>query len=441
MKSQLLILLFFISLKSIGQNEVDFSTIDKKTYEAYQNGAWKDLIYWGNKAGKLDIEYYYLSYRMAVAYFQTGNYMNSAYYYEKAIEQNSGAVKDTNLIKTLYLDYIYTHNYSKAEGINQYHPDSKIQKKYHLPFIKQIYLENGSSITDNITDKAFKERKLYYYKEIDQFKGMNYWNFDMQGYLEEFTQYQVAFTGMQIDRFKFYKEFVDTLQQNFTVNQQYLFFGINYSKKRFYFNPAINLSGINMTTIVNLGPDPSTQINHYDTIPYQERGFLFSARTGYKFNTVHLGLLTSFSRISQLAQYQLGAEVIYFPFGNLHSYLISNIMGHWESNIAYLFFRQKMGMRFNKALWGELDIKLGQFTNANLDNGYFIYNVQDAISTITDLKFIILAGKHLELDIVLQHMLKENYMWSYPSLTDHNVEPTNYQFQQFNIIGGIKWTF
>ncbi len=436
-----LVFLLLVQLSLFSQNQLDFGTIDKKSYDAYMSGDWQEVLYQGKLAKKAGIDYYYLNYRIAIASFQTNDYLNAIYHSEKALSQNSFASNDTILIKTLYLSYLYTKNLRGADAIKKYHPDSLIRSKKNCKFIKQIYVEGGFSFSENITDKAFKERRLYYFKEIDQFQDQNYYNADIQGFISPSISYQIGFTGMEIGRYRFYKNFLDTLENDYKVKQTYLFFGLNYDSKRFYFNPSINLSGFDYNTVQKTGNDPNTSINIFDTLSFQEKNMILSLRSGVKFRKAYLGLLAGYSDLNQTTQMQLGTELIYFPLGSFRTYLVTNILGHWEDGVANLLFRQKIGFRASPKVWLEMDLKLGKFINAYLDNGYYVYNVRDDIRSIIDLKFILLLSERLELNIVFQQQFKENFMNSYPTVFDQTIESTSYQFQQYNLIGGIKWTF
>ncbi|MBN2747085.1 MAG: hypothetical protein JXR34_10195 [Bacteroidales bacterium] len=436
-----LVMSIFFQTPVHAQSQPDFASIDKKSYDAYMIGDWQEVLYQGKLAKKAGIDYYYLNYRLGIASFQTNDYLNAIYFFEKAITQNSFATTDTTLIRTLYKSYIYTKNLKGADAIKKHHPDSIFRQRKHCNFLKQIYLEGGFSFSENITDKVFKERRLYYFKEIDQFQDQSYYSADVQGYIHPSVSYQIGFTGMEIGRYRFYKNFLDTLENDYKVKQTYLFFGLNFDSKRFYINPSINFSGFTFNTVQKTGNDPITLINIFDTMNVEENNLTFSMRSGYKFKKAFIGLLASYSDFNQTTQTQLGTELIFFPLGNYRTYLVTNIVGHWEEGVANLLFRQKIGFRTSPWLWLEMDLKLGKYINSSMDNGYYVYNVKDDIRGIVDLKIILLLSEQLELNIVLQQQFKENYMNSYPAVFDQTIESTSYQFQQYNLIGGIKWTF
>lgn len=440
MKKILLIFFLIIAFSSKAQEKLTFSYVDTNTYNYYLSGDWQSLIILGIQANKNDIDYYYLNYRLGVAYYMIKSYMLSSYYFEKALRQNTTALDDTILVRLLMKDYIYSKNKTKAELLKEYHPDSEIKNMKFTKKLSQIYVEGGSAISDNITDKVYNEKKFYGFKEIDQYKNMKYLNADIQGYIKPNLSYQLAFSGLNISRYRFFRDFPDTLEQNYTINQSYIFGGLNYSLNNFYINPAINLLGFADSELTIVDIDANNR-NIYDTVPIKTRNIVGALRMGIKHKRFQLGIVTSYSNLDSVNQYQFGGEFTYFPNGNFTSYMSTNIVNKWENGASYLILQQKFGMQFTPYLWGELKIMLGDLHNFNADNGYYVYNTYDDLKSITDFNFIILVSKHLSVNLVFQHLLKENYMYSYQNIFNQNIETTNYYFQQINLIGGIKWSF
>jgi len=441
MKKLLLLLFIFFVIEGNAQNKLSFNNVDKNTYDYYNSGDWQSLILIGEEAIKNNIDYYYLNYRMGVANYMMKNYLLSLHYFEKAIYQNNTGLDDTILVRLLMQDYIFTNNYTKAEYLKEYHPDSEIRTMVFTKKLSQIYLEGGISITDNITQKVFEERKFYTFKQIDQFRTMKYVNADIQGYIKQNLSYQFAFSGLQIDRYKFFKDFQDTLEQNYTINQSYIYGGINYSLGNFYINPAINLPGYLSNELSIIGQDSITLRNIYDTVKVNKRNLVGGLRFGMKYKRMQVGIIASYSNLKNNSQYQLGAEFIYFPNGNLNAYMSTNLVGKWENGASYLILRQKFGMQFTPYMWGEMRLMLGDLKNFNADNGYYVYNTYDDLESIIDINLIFIVNKHIEFNFVFQHLLKENYLYSYPNAFNTKLETTNYYFQQINLIGGIKWKF
>jgi len=441
MRNIFFILLIFSALKLFSQDSLTFEYVDKVTYDYYRTGNWIDLVIIGEKAEKQGIDYYYLNYRMGVSWYMREDYMLSAHYFEKALEQNQGALTDSFFVTLLMNDYLQTKRFAKAELLKIYHPRDYMRNRKYTKFVSQIYAEGGKALANNINNKAFTERKYYYFKEINQFKDLSYINTDIQGYISPYMKYQVAFSGLSISRFMFFKEFPDTFQQDYVINQSYIYSGLNFNYKNFYFNPAINLPGYSSKELQITGTDSIYGRNIYDTVSIRDRNVVLSLRAGMNFRRLKFGLTGSYSDIKGNNQMQLGAEVVYFPGGNLNTYLITQLTTRWENNVAYLVLRQKFGMRFAPFLWGEMRLTLGDMRNFNADNGYYVYNTYDNLKSLTDISLIFVVTENLQLNFVFQHVLKENSVITYPSKFNPVLETTDYYFQQINLIGGIQWNF
>lgn len=442
MKRIFVILFISLSVNALAQKDsLSFELVDKATLYYYNTGNWQALITLGKKAQRQGIDYYYLNYRLGTAYFMTENYMMSAEAFERAVEQNEGAVNDTVLVKMLMLDYLYTKNFSKAEMLKKYHPRKETRDYKFTKAVSQLYLEGGRAFVQNIENKAVDERKFYYFKQYDRLKDLRYINFDIQGFVAPGLSYQLAFSGLNLDRFQFFKEFPDTFLQDYSIKQSYLYAGINYRKGNFFINPAVNLPGYNSKEIVISDYDSLTGRNIYDTVKLVSRNLVLALRTGYYYRKMRFSIFGSISNMHDSKQYQAGAGFLYMPLGNLDLYFHTQLTGHWEGGIAYLTIRQKAGFKLAPFLWSELQFTIGNLHDYAADNGYYIYNTYDKINSITDLNLLFLINKHLELDLVLQYLWKENVMYSYPSKFNTEIQTTNYYFQQFNLIGGIKWKF
>lgn len=441
MKLNIWIILIILGIQYQAFSQEDFSKIDEKTYEYYIHGNWSALTKLGEKAIDNGIDYYYLNYRLGVAYHIEKNYLLSAHYFEKAIDQNKEALQDSFLVKTLFNNYLYTLQFNKIEKIKAHHPSKEIRNRKYTKRVSRMYLEGGISVADNITQKAFEERKFYAFKEINQFKNLRYTNFDFKGYLTKNLKYQLAYTNLTIDRLKFYKSFIDTFQQDLSVNQSYIYLGLAYNLHNFEFGISLNSPGLKAQELSWLGEDSIFGFNIFDTLDLQSREYVAAANVAYQYKKMKFGVNGSYSNLLGLNQYQFGIDFTYFPSGNLNSYMNSQFIGRWENGVSYLVLRQKFGMKFTPYLWGEMRIMLGNLKNYNADNAYYVYNTYDNLKSITDFNFIILINKNLEANIVFQSILKENSMQSYPSFFDKTLETTKYNFQQFNIIGGLQWKF
>jgi hypothetical protein len=434
----IIILLFILfTLKSQEANE--FARLDSLSYQYYVQGNWSKLAQLDKLVRKGKMDYYYMNYRMGVAQYYMKNLRSAIGYIEKAINQNEAALQDTFLIKKLYDSYVWTLKYSKADQIRIHHPDSSMHTTKRAKPIQSIYVEGGVAQVDDIKSFVLSDKGFAAYKESDMLQGMQFYNIDIQGYISSKIKYQVAYTHLNMAREKYLKDFQDTIFDTYNIRQDYIYGNLLILFNRFYIQPAINFSIVKENPLIFYGYDPIQFQNVISRTSLNLNNTILGLRFGYHWPKLELSYIGSYSNFNETHQIQSGVEFLLYPAGNLNRYSISQLIGKWEDNISYFIFRQKFGMKMSEKIWVEYDFKIGNLFNANIDNAYYVFNISDKLRTINDLKIIYLLNPKLELNFILQHNLKENTLRYYPTIFQSNLEFRNFNFQQINIIGGIKW--
>ena len=79
------------------------TSVDKVTYELWLEQDWDALIETGNRALDNGFDFYYLRYRLGIAYYQKQNYHRAGEHFQKAFEMNDG---DDLLKEYLYYSYL-----------------------------------------------------------------------------------------------------------------------------------------------------------------------------------------------------------------------------------------------------------------------------------------------------------------------------------------------
>ena len=154
------ILLLIIFLCSIGnltysQTNIDYSYVDKKTYEYYQSKQWDSLIYLGNLGLQNNIDYFYLRSRMGAAYFEKNFFIKASEHFEKAMIFNAS---DNFVLESLYLCYTILGLEGDANYLirnnSQYFSDKTIIKK-----ISEAYVEYGKTSNNNNENNKLNDIK------------------------------------------------------------------------------------------------------------------------------------------------------------------------------------------------------------------------------------------------------------------------------------------
>lgn len=150
-RRNMLLLLFilcsaFQQLKS--QDTLDSYSVDKTSYDLYQEKKWKELVTFVNKALKQDFDYYYLRMRIGIAQYELGNYVAAQKHFEKALEFNSG---DELAMEYIYFCYVFTYRYEEARWFSKKFPASlaeKLKTSVQSPIAYAI-VEGGAKIADS----------------------------------------------------------------------------------------------------------------------------------------------------------------------------------------------------------------------------------------------------------------------------------------------------
>ena len=69
---------------ALSQTSKEIEIADIKTYQNFIDGDWDLLIQEGNQALKQGLDFYYLRYRLGVAYYMKKNYIKALKHFEQA---------------------------------------------------------------------------------------------------------------------------------------------------------------------------------------------------------------------------------------------------------------------------------------------------------------------------------------------------------------------
>jgi len=97
------------------QDTLTSATVESGSAAYFTQGDWDALISLGNKALSRGIDYYYLRYRLGVAYFTKKKYRQAETNFEKASAFNS----TDEATEYLYYCYLYTEQYERARWLSK----------------------------------------------------------------------------------------------------------------------------------------------------------------------------------------------------------------------------------------------------------------------------------------------------------------------------------
>ncbi|MBI5402823.1 MAG: hypothetical protein HY959_05455 [Ignavibacteriae bacterium] len=439
-------ILFAVS-SLFSQQRLTQQEVDTKTFALYNAAKWDELITQGEAAIENNIDFFFLRMRIGIAYYSREDYMSAIPHFEKALELSS---TDITAKEYLYYSYLFSGREGDVLALI-YDMPKKLKKKLGVQskFIYGAYAEGGyTANSDYDRQKSAINKNLpVNYNQQSLTKDGSYISLNLMHQL-----------GRDVKIFHGYNNIsVNKSEQLTGLFQGMMNFDTKAVQDEYYLNVNINLgSGWNLAPAFHLlrvkfkniyleydnianppGPiftETSSTINNYVY-------FLSLAKSAGHFR---FGLKNSFSNLNGGKQIQNTAEIIFYPFGNLNLYTVTDAtvfsskgaMGKYKS---FGIVDQKIGWKTFDYLWMEAGYTFGQIYNFNESDAYIVFNNINKYSDRISFNLISPVSSSIELSLRYQYYNEE-----IPTLLYSNADQYTTIFTKNNnhkIIGGIKWTF
>ena len=485
----LVLMMTGLCMNLMAAKEIDFQTLDRETYRLYQEEKWDSLVDLGKAGIKQGFDYYYLRYRMGVAYYSMKNYIKAKLHFGKAYEFNQN---DNALLTYLYYTNLYLNRDKQARNFAQKIPEARrkeLQIDDDLGFVDKIYLEGGilfgnDDKNNGDLQKQWTDSTIYLENQltgnsiyshaglkmnlspdISLYSGMSY----IQRRKKNKYRY---YTDLALDSIV---ETTFTSDYYYTLQQEEMTFRSNirqiqlYLKADFYLGKDWNIAAyghylrVNYKKFdVNYIPHEEKEIEYYDKFngtynyfDYIRNEYIFNQKdtvlndyiiglsTNKNFQCLGVSAAASFSSLNLRDQLGFSAGVHYYPFGNLNLYGATSfsyyiIENHQENKFL---FSQSVSLKILPRTWLEGKYMQGELENTYWDQSFVVYNVYDKIKYIAELNLLMLLTEKLELSIRYQYREKEGWLLHYYNdfvqRPNDNTINTNYTEQM--IIGGLTW--
>ena len=457
-------------------NQMDFNTIDFETYRFYTSSNWDSLIIEGKEAIRQNIDYFYLRMRLGTAYYEKGNYMKAANNFEKALEFSSA---DPSALEYLYYCYLFSNREQDARFLSKQFPES-LDKKINPPKSKpidEIYLETGPVFSNNIAvnekNNLMGKDSLYGMQDLNNDKY--YFHLGLKKNIGKRTSFYLGYSNLVISKLKQIQTsevvksgydtilsngwyYVDTLyskifnkyDHNYKLYQDELYLNANISLGNgFSLVPAVHFIKVNYNEVFATSAQVEYFAQSYDTIPsvktefaYHQSDTSFLNFAGWlslykNISNFRVGLMGSFSNLNGKRQAQFGGEFIWYPYGNLDLYSVSNFVIAVNDKISRPVFEEKVGSRISEKLWAEGSFLLGNLVNYTERNAFVVNNSGDKINFRVGANLILSLSSKIEISLRYQFLGKSSY-W-YKLFNDGTYSNTSIKYQNNQLIGGIKW--
>ena len=426
-----------VPLQGFSQEITNTQSIDQKTFELYENEKWKELIEVGKLAIKDNIDFYYLQYRMGIAYYGLKNYRKAIPYFEKVLEQQA---QDKTAQEYLYYSYLFSGMEEDARVFaNSF--DSEMQGKLLL------------CDTDLIVNGVGFEYKKYLFDDYSLSLNTN--DTIEQRLRKDLDYFNLNLTHHSKKKFTLYQSFSYLLGSNLVFNPEYDAYKFDESVRQFqyYLTGSWNLDkGSNLkvgfhyinTKLEALNPDSQMGNGNgrtNDLYLYFQKinsfvGFVTFSKSISYFN---LKASTSISNLGSSFQVLPLIGVDYLPFGNTNLILGSEIIyqtppSDQDFDPGFVF-KQKIGLRLFKSLWIEPFMQYGKVSNFVDNDASVVYNNPDILNGW--------YGANINLNLYKKgltlYFIYQQYSNTNPYKLNGSEHSIGYGSQTF--LGGLRWNF
>lgn len=456
MQKRLITILIFMMgyLSAFSDEKFDFVTVDKITYELYLQKNWEKLASYGKEAIKNGIDYYYLRMRVGIAFFELEKFMNAEPHFQKALVFNTN---DIDALTYLYYCYLNTGKQADAEKVLKKIPkkvvaDMGIVESKNIDF---VYLETGPSLTNNNKNIAGfdLDGNENIYGENTYLRGGYYTALGLK--------YRVSPTVRLVGSYvNIIQGITKQIVQNdsLVINDEFLLY-----QHQVYLNANIRLNR-NITIIPAfhfLNTSYSTVYTKYDEITkdfeyFQSKTILNSIIAHLAIekdiSLLTLGLFGGYSNLNERNQFQGGLSVTIFPEGNLNLYTNSKFIFRWQDSLSTgkyynrFIFYQMIGLKIFKGFWTEAFATFGELENYYEKNAYVVYNIPDKILFKWGVHLLYQVNRRIDLSLEFENLYREGIFVTFTSPVDELSEDPSREFKAYTynnyiIVGGIKWKF
>ncbi|MDN5285223.1 MAG: hypothetical protein JWR38_1497 [Mucilaginibacter sp.] len=369
--------------------ENKFAVADSVAEQLYSAGNWKQLITFGNRAVADSLDFPGLRFKIAYAYFITGNY-------KAAITQLNKVLIDDSHNSTARIYAYYCNTYL----------NNNIGASYHASFLDKETLNNIKLTPFGLIDAGIEtgiklpnndERDNGFFERINLSSRLS-WRLQLEQSAIFFKQ-NIFRSG--------YKD----INQTGSTDKQFEYF----AKATFALNKNINLLGSYHYLYTN-----------YRSNTYNSNLGLFGVKYASRYLDIQGDI--NFGRLINKSLKQYNTKLDFYPLGNLNLYSISrgSVLNYSSKN--HLIYNQAIGFKVAKKTWLESSATFGNQDDYQDADGLYVYN------SIDPTKFK--CGETIFYQVTAHALLELNYI--YEKKTDI-YRSVNYN--QSSVTFGISWKF
>ncbi|MBK5194482.1 MAG: hypothetical protein JJE08_00405 [Proteiniphilum sp.] len=386
--------------------------IDSLTYRQYLEGDYRSLIETSLNAQEEGIDFYYLNYRTALAYYALKNYAKAAEFYRKTLSETPD---DPALKEGLYYAFLLSgQNENAAILAKTLAPHTQATIGHKSSVVDNISLSGGYLMNDNnpgsLSPTAGQD-------SLNQYQNMVFSALGIGFRLSERTKLKL---GYQFYNTRFQRSVASALKKEDNLSQHQLVAALEF------FTPnsiTWGLSGgyYNIESI-----DNNLSHSAYSLLAFFNKRFTYTLPE----------IAVAYSNFGGVDQYQAKGSLTYYPLGNLNFYgITSAAMIHtpkgWTTE-QYIF-SQLFGVKLFKQIWIDANASFGNHLNYITDRSFLVYDTYDPIKGLAGLSLSWYIKK-ITLSAGYQWQQKEGYAYS---ATDYSA----YKYNNHLINIALLWNF
>ncbi len=451
---------FIIAMAVMSLNAQDSlrrSQIDSLTYQQYLNKDYKNLIETSKEAHEQNIDFYYLNYRTAIAYYELKNYAKAAEFYKKTLSETP---TDPALQESLYYSYLLSGQKENANiTVKSLVPHAQAAIGYKPSAVDFVSLSGGYMANDNKPDI---ETNLAGTDSLNQFQNMAYAAFGIGFKLSDRAKLKL---GYQLYNTEFQRSRTGNILKEDNLSQHQLisaleFFTENNITWGFaggYYNIEKIDKGTTYSTTASAIYTGGTRAGGYGPGGGGGRpggGFYYpsiyyTTSTGNTSSTFSIlaflnkrfvytlpEIAVAYSNFGGGHQYQAKGSLTFYPMGNLDFYGTTGVAFVHNQNAwtdTQFIFSQSLGVKLAKQLWLDGTVSIGNHQNYITERSFLVYDTYDPVKAIAGLSLSYFFKKTM-ISAGYQWQQREGYAYSSTSSTTYK-----YNNQLFNF--ALSWNF
>lgn len=432
-------LLFLFSLKLSAQS--GWETVDSVTWQLYAGKQWESLNEEAKKAFNQEIDFFYLRVRAGVAAFEMKQYRPAIRHLQKALENSP----DNEFVNSYYYSaLLLAGREDEANALADRLPVEMLDR-YQIrrkEFVSSVTLETLHSFNGMhralIAEEIDNEGSYSNYRSV--LNHMWFKDLGLDHHISpEFNLYH-SFSHIAIDRTQRYKSAAYLLDAKK---------GTNTSQYQYFIQGRLMLwKGWHTTVAYSKVWGKS----YYNYPEYQsDAGYIFPRLSqGINDHLVTLGIAREMTfmrprisfttgKINSYRQYQANGQIILYPLGNLHFYLLSEGIVHSDENCDHTktLFTQKAGIK-GGPLWLISEGTFGRVSNFSSGDGLVIYNMPETITGMygATLWFPLFRYK---VNVAVTYRLYEKTGTTFVYTDAVTYHTKDYDFTDQSVLISLKW--